>query len=59
MTTAQLIDGVNPNGEYLEERFHTIVHGTNQYWYLRSEVIGEYGSPIFLHLVVQNIPLQI
>ena len=40
MTTAQLIDGVNPNGEYLEERFHTIVHGTNQYWYLRSEVMG-------------------
>ena len=34
MTTAQLIDGVNPNGECLEERFHTIMqslHGTNQY----------------------------
>ena len=53
MTAAQFIDGANTNGEYLEKRLLTMmqsVHGTNQYWYLRSEVkrmIGEYGSPTF------------
>ena len=66
MTAAQFIDGVNTNGEHLEKRLLTMMQsvcGTNQYWYLgRSEVkriIEEYGSPTFLHLAVQNIPLQI
>ena len=41
MTAAQLIDGVNTNGEHLEKRLLTMMQsvcGTNQYWYLRSEV---------------------
>ena len=66
MTAAQFIDGVNTNGEHLEKTLLTMmqsVRGTNQYWYLRrSEVkhmIGEYGLHTFLHLAVQNIPLQI
>ena len=61
MTAAQFIDGVNTNGEHLEKRLLTMmqsVRGTNQYWYLRrSEVKRILLS--FLHLAVQNIPLQI
>ena len=66
MTAAYFIDGVNTNGEHLEKRLLTVmqsVRGTNKYWSLRrSEVkrmIGEYGSLSFLHLAMQNIPLQI
>ena len=53
MTAAQFTDKVNMNGEHLEKRLCTMmqtVHGSNQYWYLRSELkcmIAELGSPTF------------